>query len=120
MRGNDLTQAQLDAAEQFILLMRSKTNDLHPTHDQDVRHNFGDLVRLVALYGAIRAKAVENGNSVDEVGEVYNTGKHLLFSDEESEKLSGGLQGEIAEAGRYQWEPGKRMIDCRLPDEGKE
>ena len=55
--------------------MRSKTNTLHPTHDQDVRQNFGDLVRLVALYGAIRAKAVADGNSVDEVGETYKTGK---------------------------------------------
>ena len=50
MRGTDITEAQMDAAEKFILLMRSKTNTLHPTHDQEVRHNFGDLVRLVALY----------------------------------------------------------------------
>ena len=75
MRGTDITEAQMDAAEKFILLMRSKTNTLHPTHDQEVRHNFGDLVRLVALYGAIRAKAVADGNSVDEVGETYKTGK---------------------------------------------
>jgi hypothetical protein len=120
MRGSDLTQEQLDAAEKFILLMRSKTNDLHPTGDQQIAQRWCDLVRIVALYGAIRAKAVADGNPADVAGEVYKTGKQFLISDEESEKLSGGLQGERAEAGRYQWEPGKRLIDCRLPEEGKE
>jgi hypothetical protein len=77
MRGTDLTQAQLDAAEKFILLMRSKENKLHPTNDQKIAHRWGDLVRIVALYGAIRAKAVADGNSVDEVGEVYKTKKEI-------------------------------------------
>ncbi len=68
MRGNDLTQAQLDAAEQFILLMRSKTNDLHPTGDQQIAQRWCDLVCIVALYGAIRAKAVADGNPADVAG----------------------------------------------------
>ena len=74
MRATELSQKQLDAAEQFILLLRSKGNKLHPKNDQQVANNWGDLIRLVALYGAVRAKAVADGNSVEEVGEVYKTG----------------------------------------------
>jgi hypothetical protein len=75
MRGTELTDAQMDAAEKFILLCRTEGNTRTPKPEESVSMRWSNIVRIVAWYGAIRAKAVADGNSVDEVGETYNTGK---------------------------------------------
>ena len=75
MKGTELTDQQLDAAEKFILLMRAKDNLMVPERTQSVTQTWDSIVRLVALYGAIRAKAVADGNSPEVVGEVFKTGK---------------------------------------------
>ena len=66
MRGTDLTEWQLKAAEKFLRKDGSTVG-----HDQDVCLRFSELVRIVAWYGQIRAKAVESGAPADEPGEVY-------------------------------------------------
>jgi hypothetical protein len=75
MNGSQLTEKQLTAAEQYILLRRAAGNTTIPTADQMVTQKWEQLVRLVAEYGAIRAGSVQHGGSVDEPGEVYLTGK---------------------------------------------
>ena len=75
MKGTELTDQQLDAAEKFILLMRAKDNLMVPERTQLVTQTWDSIVRLVALYGAIRAKAVADGNSPEVAGEVFKTGK---------------------------------------------
>jgi|GEM_PF-3946941 hypothetical protein len=75
MRGTDITEAQMDAAEKFILLCRTDGNTRTPKPEEFVSMPWANIVRIVAWYGAIRAKAVADGNSFDEVGETYKTGK---------------------------------------------
>jgi hypothetical protein len=75
MRGTEITDAQMDAAEKFILLCRTDGNTKMPKPEESVSMPWANIVRIVAWYGAIRAKAVADGNSVDEVGETYKTGK---------------------------------------------
>lgn len=75
MKGSDLTDKQLKAAERYILLRRADGNTVPPDGEQQVAMPFNSLVRLVAEYGAIRAASVEQGGSVDEPGDVYLTGK---------------------------------------------
>lgn len=70
MRGTNVTEWQLRAAEKF--LRDRNMNVAKPeNYDRKVSLPFGDLVRLVAWYGQIRAKAVERGHSADEPGETY-------------------------------------------------
>jgi hypothetical protein len=70
MKGTDLTQAQIDAAERFILARRATGNLQHPAHDEEVRQKWGDLVRIVAWYGALRYKAGKDGiNSLENPGD---------------------------------------------------
>ena len=74
MKGTELTAQQLKAAEQFILLLRANGNQRTPESSEMVTQTWDSIVRLVALYGAIRAKAVADGNSPEVVGEVFKTG----------------------------------------------
>ena len=73
MRGTEITDAQMDAAEKFLLLVRSVDNETQPDPEDSVSIPWNKLVRLVAWYGAIRANAVANGNPVDKAGETYKT-----------------------------------------------
>ena len=75
MRGTEITDAQMNAAEEFILLCRTDKNTRTPKPEEFVSMPWSNIVRIVAWYGAIRAKAVADGNSVDRVGETYKTGK---------------------------------------------
>jgi len=59
MRGKDLTQDQLDRAKEFVKFCQVFKREL--ADEQDVVLRFGDLVRLVAWYGAIRFVASQNG-----------------------------------------------------------
>lgn len=75
MKGTDLTKWQIDAAEKFVR-GRQTFGQLAPdSDDRQVIVRFGDLVRLVAWYGQIRAVAVSKGAPVDEPAEavVINT-----------------------------------------------
>ncbi len=59
MKGDGLTQAQLDRAREFVsgrLVFKRDIED-----DKDVTVRFGDLVRLVAWYGALRFISGMNG-----------------------------------------------------------
>jgi hypothetical protein len=71
MRGTEITDAQMEAAEKFILLVRSADNNTQPDPEDSVSMPWHKLVRIVAWYGAIRANAVANGNPVDKAGETY-------------------------------------------------
>jgi hypothetical protein len=75
MRGTEITEEQMYAAEKFILLCRTDGNTRTPTPEESVSMPWANLIRIVAWYGAIRAKAVADGNSFDEPGETYKTGK---------------------------------------------
>ena len=75
MKGSDLTQKQLDAAEQFLMELRSDGNPVKPALDQVISMPWENIIRCVALYGAIRAKAVSDGNSPDEPGYVESATK---------------------------------------------
>ncbi len=70
MRGTELTQAQIEAAERFILARRAKGNTQHPSQDEPISQKWGDFVRLVAWYGAIRYKAgIEGLSSLENPGD---------------------------------------------------
>jgi hypothetical protein len=75
MNGSKLTDKQLEAAEQYILLRRAAGNTATPNDDQMVTQKWIQVVMLVAEYGAIRAESAQYGGSVDEPGEVYLTRK---------------------------------------------
>lgn len=66
MKGTDLTARQMDAAAKFIAVARPDGRKTEPQPDQWYAIKWEDLVRLVAIYGWIRAQAVANGGSVDE------------------------------------------------------
>jgi len=67
MRGTELTKEQIEAAERFILARRAEGNSQHPANDGEIVQKWGDFVRLVAWYGAIRYKAGAEGLSSLEV-----------------------------------------------------
>lgn len=71
MKGTELSDKQLKAAERFILLMRADGNTLEPEASQVVAQTWDSLVRLVALYGALRAASVSRGGSMEEPGEIF-------------------------------------------------
>lgn len=75
MRGADLTEKQLKAAEQYILLRRASDNKLTPHAEQVIQQRWKDVVMLVAEYGALRANSVAHGGSVEEPGEIVLTGQ---------------------------------------------
>lgn len=70
MKGTDITEKQMRAAEHFILLLvNDKNESLEPS--TIISQRWDSLVRLVALYGAIRS----NGQApAEEPGEVSITG----------------------------------------------
>jgi hypothetical protein len=65
--GTDLTEWQLKAAENFL---RAASEEPLNSKGKIVLA-FGDLVRIVAWYGQIRAKGVESGIPADEPGETF-------------------------------------------------
>lgn len=73
MKGQDLTEKQLKAAEQYLIVRRADGCISRPHPDQNVVLPMKQLIMLIAEYGAIRAKSMLNGGSVDEPGEVYKT-----------------------------------------------
>jgi hypothetical protein len=75
VKGQDLTDKQLRAAEQYILLRRASGNHIVPEPEQVVSQRWQDLVMLVAEYGAIRADSISKGGSVHEPGEIVLRGK---------------------------------------------
>jgi hypothetical protein len=61
MRGTDVNPKQYDAAEAFIA-----EHVIHadpPRAEQPVTVKWGELVQLVAWYGALRARGIERGVS---------------------------------------------------------
>ena len=60
MRGTDCTNAQLDAAHRFIATHPLRGAQL--PLDQPVTLAYGELVRIVAWYGALRYVAAREGN----------------------------------------------------------
>jgi hypothetical protein len=76
MKGTDLTREQIAAAERFLLDRRAKGNLQHPAHNQEVTQKWGDLVRVVAWYGALRYKAGQEGiNSLEKPGDTEVVGR---------------------------------------------
>ena len=72
MKGTDLSEKQLRAAEQFILsLTDGVRTSLEPS--QIIFQRWDSLVRLVAFYGAVRATAMLHGGTVEEPNEVFKT-----------------------------------------------
>jgi hypothetical protein len=71
VKGTELSEKQLKAAERFILSLRAKGNTQTPESTQIVTQRWDSLVRLVAFYGAIRAKAMLHGGTVEEPGETF-------------------------------------------------
>ena len=70
MKGTELSEKQLKAAERFILsLTDGNRESLEPS--QIISQRWDSLVRLVAFYGAIRAKAMLRGGTVEEPQETF-------------------------------------------------
>lgn len=65
MRGTELTPQQLERAKEFVRGRQVVKADL--TDEQQIQLAFGDLVRLVAWYGAIRFEAGQKGIGTLEV-----------------------------------------------------
>ena len=72
MRGTEVTEKQLKAAEQFVMLHYRGSSDVK--RDQVIMVKFEEMLRLIALYGAIRCESAKNGGSADEPGECYKKG----------------------------------------------
>ena len=71
MKGTELTDWQLQAAEKF-LRQRGRNMDEQPRElGRQVSIRWSDLIRVVAWYGQIRAQAVANGAPPDEPGETF-------------------------------------------------
>lgn len=71
MKGTDLKDWQIDAAEKFLL---RNTSVVPKNHEQVISMKFGDFVRAVAWYGQIRAESVEQGCPADVPGHSYVAG----------------------------------------------
>lgn len=70
MKGTDLTQEQIDSAEQFIKDRFESYTRQQPEPETHVSLEFGVLVRVVAWYGALRYEAGALGiNSLEDPGE---------------------------------------------------
>ncbi len=75
MRGRDISEKQLKAAEQYLLLLRVDSQWTEYADSTMLSVSFGDMKKIIAEYGAIRAASVARGGTVDEPGEIYLTGK---------------------------------------------
>lgn len=60
MRGLDCTDAQLDAADRFIT--EHPMRGIHVSRDQAVTVPYGEIVRVVAWYGALRYIAARDNS----------------------------------------------------------
>jgi hypothetical protein len=65
VRGTELTLQQLDRAKEFVHIAQVVKGDL--PDEQLITLPFGDLVRLVAWYGAMRFEAGQKGIGTLEV-----------------------------------------------------
>ncbi len=77
MKGTDLEAHYIEAAAKFVMGRRTIPLPEMPPDDTPVSVKWGELVRLVAWYGAIRAKAVSEGAPWNEPGEVYEAALRL-------------------------------------------
>lgn len=72
MKGIDLTPEQIKSAQHFVLARQTIPMDVAPDDSQQIRIEFGQLVRVVAWYGAMRYEAGQKGiNSLKNPGETY-------------------------------------------------
>lgn len=72
MKGTDVTQEQLRAAERFVRSIQ-RAGTKQPEAESAIVLPFMDLVQLVAWYGALRYIAGRDGiNSLENPGEVVN------------------------------------------------
>lgn len=74
MTGNDVNDKQMRAAAEFLLMLCADKTGCVPSTGDTVTLPWDDLVRAVALYGAIRGEAVANGGKVDEPGSTVTVG----------------------------------------------
>jgi hypothetical protein len=65
MKGPDVTEQQINAAAEFINIVRPQGRKTEQQPSDWLAIKWGDPVRLVAHYGAIRAQAVAKGGSVE-------------------------------------------------------
>lgn len=67
MKGTELNEKQLKAAEEFVLAQRSATSQVvqTPAPTERVSIEWQQFVRMVAWYGALRAAAMLKGGSVE-------------------------------------------------------
>lgn len=70
MKGIDISESQLEAAADFICERRTVGSDIKLRPETEVAISWGNLVRLVAWYGAIRANAVARGGDPVHPGKV--------------------------------------------------
>ena len=81
MKGTELTPWQLEAAGKFIQERRIGASDICIADDQEIRIKHGDLVRLVAWYGAVRAEATLKGIPPDRPGSTTPRGQRQGAED---------------------------------------
>ena len=74
MKGTELSDRQLLAAEKFLRLPSMNMAEQPRDLDRQIILPWGDLIRIVAWYGQIRAQAVADGVPPNEPGETYIVG----------------------------------------------
>lgn len=68
MRGTEVTPKQFEAAQKFIMDRNHGQRSL-PAEDESIHLEWGNFVRMVAWYGALRYQAGRDGiNSLDDPG----------------------------------------------------
>ncbi len=82
MKASDLTPQQLEAAKQYLWLM-AITPERELDSTQIISMPWESLLRLVALYGAVRGNAVLSGASPALPGEIYKTGLRTVETEEQ-------------------------------------
>jgi hypothetical protein len=85
MKGIDVTREQMAAAEKFIKIVQ-QVGDASPRPNHRTQIKWEDLVRLVAHYGAIRARAVAQGGSIEFPGEPHlsTSSEHLAAEEQQA------------------------------------
>jgi hypothetical protein len=69
MRGTDLTPEQIESAKQFAVAI---SGIQPPDDDRLISMTFGNFVRVVAWYGAMRYEAGQKGiNSLEKPGTAF-------------------------------------------------
>ena len=82
MRGTELTDAQIESARRFCADRRKDAPGDTPDDSRIISIPFGQMIRLVAWYGALRFQAGRDGTG----GTLEKPGVFVVHKDEEEKE----------------------------------